>query len=74
MENKTVKILLSSAVIAVFVMMAMASSSSKDVYNGVDSFVDGWNYGKSLTSDATEDINTNDVDSIDANLPLIANN
>lgn len=62
-------------VLASFAMIAMASSSSKDVYDGVDGFVEGWQYGKSLTSDASEEIHSNALDSITAvEQPLVANN
>lgn len=60
-----------------FAMAALASSSStsKKVYDNVDGFVEGWNYGKSLTSNATEDNQQLEIDSIaSVDQPLVAVN
>ncbi len=50
--------------VAVFAIAALASSSSKDVYDHIDSFSEGWQYGKSLTSDATDQIAPCAIDSV----------
>ncbi len=62
--------------LCLFAVAALASSSStsKKVYDNVDSFVDGWNYGKSLTSNTTDDIQPLEMDSVAAEQPLVAIN
>ncbi|MDE6066043.1 MAG: hypothetical protein K2G27_04405 [Duncaniella sp.] len=58
--------------LVLFAAVALASSSSKDVYNHVDDFVEGWNYGKSL-SDATNEVEVVELDSIATEQPMVAN-
>ncbi len=66
-------VLCNGIMLVIFAVVAIASSSTQDVYNNVDSFVDGWNYGKSLTSDATDAITpAADLDSIVIALPDVA--
>lgn len=62
------------AAIALFVMTALASSSTQDVVRTIDDAADGWQYGRSLTSDATDDIQLLEMDStlVEANTPLVA--
>lgn len=43
-----------------FAGMSLACSSSKEVYEGIDGFVDGWQLGKTLVSE----INVESIDSL----------
>lgn len=76
MEKFKIKIsvICNCAALVGFAIAALASSSSRDVIEGVDSFVDGYNYGKSLVSDAVEGNEPITVDSIAADQPLVATN
>lgn len=62
------------AALAIFAVSALASSSSKDTIKHVDDFVDGYNYGKSLWSDATDESDPLPTDSIMPDEPLVATN
>ncbi|MDE7154649.1 MAG: hypothetical protein K2O00_09460 [Muribaculaceae bacterium] len=73
-KNKTKVILGHCAALCIFALIAVASSSSKDAIRGVDDFVEGYNYGKSLVSDASDEIEPVEMDSVitDTNSPLVA--
>lgn len=60
--------------LTLFTLSALASSSSQNVTKHVDDFVDGYNYGRNLFNDATDEIEYMNIDTIftDADAPLLA--
>lgn len=63
-----------SLVLALFAATALASSSSKETIRSIDDAVDGYQYGRSLFSDANDADNSIEIDSIATELPLVAAN
>lgn len=63
-----------SLVLALFAATALASSSSKETIRSIDDAVDGYQYGRSLFSDANDADNSIETDSIATELPLVAAN
>ncbi len=74
MEKIKIPVLVNCLVLTLFAAIAMASSSTQEAVRNVDAFSDGWQYGRSLTSDATEEVETIDADTLALDQPLVATN
>lgn len=72
MKKTKITAFVNCMVLAFFAAMAMASGSSRDAVDAIDGFTDGWQYGRSLTSDAIEEIGTAEIDSIFAVHQVVA--
>lgn len=74
MEKKKsrISVLSNCVILAMFAAIALASSSSREAVETMDGFVDGYKYGRSLTSDASEEIEVVNVDSVSVDQPLVA--
>lgn len=63
-----------SLVLTLFAAAALASSSSKETIKSIDDAVDGYQYGRSLFSDASNADSSIETDSIAPEQPLVAAN
>lgn len=74
MKKPKITLFVNCMVLAFFAAIAMASGSSRDAVDAIDGFTEGWQYGRSLTSDAIEEIGTAQIDSIFAEHQVVAVN
>lgn len=74
MEKIKIPVLVNCLVLTLFAAIAMASSSTQEAVRNIDDFSNGWQYGRSLTTDATEEIETIDADTVALDQPLVATN
>lgn len=63
-----------SLMLTLFAAAALASSSSKETIKSIDDAVDGYQYGRSLFSDANNADSSIETDSIAPEQPLVAAN
>lgn len=72
-KKNSFAVLVNCLVLVIFVVTALASSSTREVVQGIDGFTDGWREGRALWN-STDEIQTIDIDSLVPEQPLVATN